>query len=351
MSEEQKDIIKKYKDVTLSYTGKRYKNNKETDEICTKVGVKKKKPLSELKSEEILPKEVDVVEVPNIRIQNNHRNKYRPIIGGISGIVENSTAGTLGVLVKDNITNNIVGLTNNHCLGLLYDPNYHHLANGSTNINNKKFFQPSPYDNGNIIDTIGTVIRAIPTKCGPDTPPNYVDCGIISIFHLNNSWFSIHNISNGPFNKFLNKDEYNINDQVIKSGRTTGVTIGSIFTKDMTVNVTLGDNSPDDYALYEDQIGIWGVGISSGGDSGSVVLKYDEINNKYDILGLLFAGGQIDGEDVAILNHISDVAHYLNITPWDGNIVMPYNAPDEVEINGVIFEKVNNTTKSLTHAK
>ncbi|MFW6377173.1 MAG: hypothetical protein ACOCZ5_00870 [bacterium] len=347
MSQEQKELLKKYKDTILSYTGTRFKDKKDTKEICTKVGVKKKKPLSEIEPDQILPEEVDVVEVPEIKLQNTNQNRHRPLIGGISGIVENSTAATLGLLVRDNTSNNIVGLTNNHCLGSLYDPDYHHLSNGNTSIINKKFWQPSPYDSGTINDTIGLVLRAIPFKCGPDTPPNYVDCGVLSIFHLNNSWFSIHNISSGPFG-FLEKIQYNVDDQVIKSGRTTGVTTGTIFTKDMTVNVTMGDD-PDDYALFEDQIGIFGPGVSAGGDSGSVVLKLNPNTNKYDVIGLLFAGGQMDGEDIAILNHISDVSNYLDISPWNGNIVLLYDSPDEVTINGVVFEKINNTTNHITH--
>lgn len=343
MSNSSKEYLKR-KDVTAVYDGTRKKGGKDTGQPCAVVGVKKKKPLSELTSEEVLPSDVDVREI-NITLQQ-HRSRHRPVMGGVSGIIEGQTACTIGAIVVDNKTDKLVLLTNNHCVGILYNTEYDTPSVGFDKVEGFSFLQPSPYDGGNPNnDVIGKVIRAYPLNFGDDVPMNYVDAAIVSIDQLNDSWFSIIELDDGPF-EFADDSDITNSTIVTKSGRTTGVTTGEIFATNMSVNVGMSSDS-NDIVTFDRQIAIFGSGVSAGGDSGSVIAI--EKNGKYYIAGLLFAGGTMDGHDVAICNYISEVVKYLNIRPWNGDIVLPHNAPETITINNVTFEEVSQTEYNLTH--
>ncbi len=81
---------------------------------------------------------------------------------------------------------------------------------------------------------------------------------------------------------------------VIKSGRTTGVTMGTVLSVNTTVNVNYGDDCGT--AQFVGQISVTPGTFSAGGDSGSVVLDEDTLKP----VGLLFAGSPA----VTIANHI-----------------------------------------------
>jgi hypothetical protein len=85
-----------------------------------------------------------------------------------------------------------------------------------------------------------------------------------------------------------------------KSGRTTGLTTGSIEQIDVTVNVQYSENQ---IAIFTDQL-LAGA-MSQGGDSGSAVL--DESNQ---LVGLLFAGS----DTTTIINRIENVFSALGVT-------------------------------------
>lgn len=131
-------------------------NGQITDEKSIIFTVKEKKSISELKEDELLPKEInisnekittDVVQgkfklifdidfykwipdncegietvicdnVPyDSKIKPSNRNSFRPLKSGVS--ISNYTnlsnfVGTLGFFAKDNETNSLVGVTNNH---------------------------------------------------------------------------------------------------------------------------------------------------------------------------------------------------------------------------------------------
>jgi hypothetical protein len=86
---------------------------------------------------------------------------------------------------------------------------------------------------------------------------------------------------------------------VKKSGRTTGLTTGSIQQVDVSVRVNFGAGR---VALFEDQL--MAGAMSQGGDSGSAVL--DEQNN---LTGLLFAGSAT----TTIINRIQNVFSALDL--------------------------------------
>lgn len=159
--------------ISVGYSTK-IKNGEDTGEYCIRFGVIEKKPLSELKSNEILPSEIeidgdiyktDVIKtelvlplvcesttqtncynwcqintccvyddltnqylcvgapggntnnlINNIFVSPQNRLRHRPIKGGISMTTQNNlgSVGTLGLLALDNDTNALVGVTNLH---------------------------------------------------------------------------------------------------------------------------------------------------------------------------------------------------------------------------------------------
>jgi hypothetical protein len=98
---------------------------------------------------------------------------------------------------------------------------------------------------------------------------------------------------------------------VKKSGRTTGITSGTIVAVDGTIIVayssTCGGKSKYK-ALFGNQIRILPSTFSNGGDSGSLVVE--DVPNCPRPVGLLFAGGRSD----TFANPIDDVLSALNVS-------------------------------------
>jgi hypothetical protein len=92
---------------------------------------------------------------------------------------------------------------------------------------------------------------------------------------------------------------------VMKSGRTTGLTTGSVSSvnTDLKVIYQRGCGSGKKFGIsYTDQIIIEGSGFSAGGDSGSLILSNQASSCKQPV-GLLFAGSST----TTIANPIDDV--------------------------------------------
>jgi hypothetical protein len=85
-----------------------------------------------------------------------------------------------------------------------------------------------------------------------------------------------------------------------KSGRTTGLTYGTIEQTNVTARVSYGVNKT---ALFTDQL--MAGAMSQGGDSGSAVLTKD--NN---LVGLLFAGS----DTTTLMNRIGNVFSAMNVS-------------------------------------
>ncbi len=100
-----------------------------------------------------------------------------------------------------------------------------------------------------------------------------------------------------------------------KSGRTTGLTTGSIATINVSVTVTgygscgLGTST----AKFVKQFSISSSTFSSGGDSGSLIVKTPAAGQKPNPVGLLFAGGT----GVTFANPIQSVVSAFAVT-FDG---------------------------------
>ncbi|MCA1759624.1 MAG: S1 family peptidase, partial [Bacteroidales bacterium] len=102
------------------------------------------------------------------------------------------------------------------------------------------------------------------------------------------------------FGQIAGITEAELGMQIKKSGRTTGLTYGTIEQTNVTARVSYGVNKT---ALFTDQF--MAGDMNQGGDSGSAVLSED--NN---LVGLLFAGS----DTTTLMNRIGNVFSALNIS-------------------------------------
>lgn len=138
--------------VTCMYPGTRVVNGVETSQECMVVGVVEKKPLDQIPRDQIIPTNIsnivptDVVQVPTFYSHtycgdnatttagcSGHvydpatSRPYTAIPGGISiGNANIYDAGTIGAMVRDRDTRELMGLTSNHAIGpqvFVPDPN------------------------------------------------------------------------------------------------------------------------------------------------------------------------------------------------------------------------------------
>lgn len=105
----------------------------------------------------------------------------------------------------------------------------------------------------------------------------------------------------------------NLGMNVVKSGRTTGLTCSSLSAVDLTVKVDYykdcAETEPYITKTFARQIGISGAHFTDSGDSGALVL--DASNAQ--AIGLYFAGGTDgDGHGLSVANPIGDVLHELS---------------------------------------
>lgn len=313
-------------------TGIGYKRSegKKTDELSIICSVESKKSAKYLRSEDMISPEIegittDVVPTGPITIFQDRTSRYRPAPGGVSIGHFQITAGTLGCVVQKN--GELYILSNNHVL-----------ANSNNASVGDSILQPGPHDGGQTSqDEIGKLSHFVPIKFedsggdggngGGEAPcsvagfttrilnslaaltgsrtrlrqyritsqNNLVDCAIAL---ANNSDDISHEILEvGNINSVTEGD---LGMAVKKSGRTTGLTTGTIEQIDVTARVNFGTNK---IAVFEDQL--MAGGMSQGGDSGSVVLDMD--NN---IVGLLFAGSST----TTLFNRIQNVFSELDIS-------------------------------------
>ena len=283
---------------------------------------------------------------------HSRTESYRPIIGGVSGIARGEGAGRLGIRVRDITDRKLVVLTNNHCAGTLYDPDYKSPDQGSLVTKGIQMMQPSPEDGGTDDDIFGQVKRAVPVQFGTDSDQdNKVDAAIVTT-ETDDTDTPINFLDGVPF-MFLKKKDIVINEGVYVIGRTCGfLTPSRAYIDSTNIGVTIsyagagGDNCK---AVFTNQIKVMGYSIVASifraGDSGSVVLV--KRNDTYKIIGLLFAAS---GDGVAaIINPIEDVVEQMEIEAWDGGIVVPGNMNTNVIVNDKTYTRVGSTIRDITH--
>jgi hypothetical protein len=303
--------------------GAKVTNGEVTDIPSVVVLVEKKLTPPELNEGDLIPRTIgevdtDVVEVGKLVALRT--TMHRPAPGGVSIGHVDITAGTLGVVATDNLTNNRVILSNNHVL-----------ANSNDAKLGDAILQQGPYDGGRpATHTIGHLHRfkeidfgEVPSECdvaetvakalnygakvikskhrlktfqANPQAVNYIDAAIAEPINDDVISDEILDIGliNGTVDAYLGMD-------VRKSGRTTGYTHGTVMLIEATVNVGYGGSK---IARFDNQI-ITDY-MSAGGDSGSLGVAEDS-NRAF---GLLYAGS----DAVTIYNPITDVLNTLMIS-------------------------------------
>lgn len=299
--------------------GYRTAGGRRTDELALICSVETKRAKASLSARELIPPGIqdvrtDVLPTGIIHaFAQSRTDRWRPAPGGVSIGHYLITAGTLGCLVTKN--NKVFILSNNHVL-----------ANSNDAVPGDAILQPGPADGGQVAtDTIARLSEFVPIEysigCSigqgvaavlnalaavfgsqtrlhavrPAAAENLVDCAIaepLDPADVVNQILEIGTISGTA--------EATLGMAVKKSGRTTGLTTGTIEQLDFTGNVSYG---PTKVATFVDQL-VAGP-MSQGGDSGSAV-----VNDQNRIVGLLFAGSS----STTIINRIQNVFQALQVT-------------------------------------
>ena len=275
-------------------------NNIDTNVVSIKVYVKNKMSkeaiIKKYGVDGIIPRTVDsvrtdVVHVGNIEAQA-YTNKIRPIAPGYSVGHPAITAGTIGGFFKDS-DDDVVILGNNHVLANVNNCNICDLC-----------VQPGPLDMppspfiGWIrpviaLEYIGHLKRFVRLEANG----NVQDSAIVKVHPdlINNSGFIVSypdgiESTGNPTDPVLGMN-------VIKFGRTTEMTTGTVTALNGTFSVNFGAYGTK---AFNDCVVL--TPMSAGGDSGSVIMRNEAGQDRVDV-GLLFAGSPT----VTLCNRITTV--------------------------------------------
>jgi endonuclease G len=280
------------KNITSVGIGYRIDDGKPTKELCVQFTVASKPEVSGVALEELdttpIPETLDIggEEIPTDVIQRDFKLAYtleapppadprkarvNELKPGVSVSHPSGTAGTLGLIVYDLQTGDPCMLSNWHVL---------HRAQGKIGDDT---VQPGPFDDNDVRrNRAGQLIRS---HLGPPG-----DCAISRIEDRD---FDDTPLDLGARPTGIGRAD--LDDLVIKSGRTTGVTRGIVRRTDVMTRIDYGGEiGPVDIGGFE--IGpAEGAGpgyeVSMGGDSGSAWFFEDEEGESTGVLaGLHFAG-------------------------------------------------------------
>lgn len=217
------------------------------------------------------------------------QTRVRPVPIGCSIGHPLVSAGTFGSLVKDDQHTYI--LSNNHVL-----------ANTNQATPGDNILQPGALDGGQQpADAIARLSRFAPINF---TGVNKADAAIAEINDLG-SIINSFPASVPPIGIIQGVTTPTIGMDVVKYGRTTGFTEGTIVSVNSSISAIYGGNS----AFFDDQLEIAGKQgpFAMPGDSGSVVI---DLQSKRAV-GLLFSG--TPGGNI-FANPISNVLQLLNVS-------------------------------------
>jgi hypothetical protein len=318
--------------------GYREKGGFPTEEQAILVFVTEKKPHQELSASELVPRtlkgqQVDVVEIgevrlldeeeePQIKASPDRLKRYRPAPGGISIGHYKITAGTLGAVVRDRTSGARLFLSNNHVLANTSSGGDGRAAKGDA------LLQPGAYDGGKLsADLLGRLERFVPMKrtfqksqCAAAHFWEGLVNKMLGVFvpqyrvtlqRANHKANVVDAALGRPecdtdisdeileLGKVNGVAEASLGQEIVFSGRTSGLVRGRIIARDVGLFITMG---PGEQVYFEQQLVT--SAVSRPGDSGSLLM---DTQNR--ALGLLFAGS----DRASICNRIDNVCRLLDI--------------------------------------
>lgn len=230
---------------------------------------------------EFVPETVGAHVVP----QADRKTRHRPVPGGVSVGHESVTAGTTSYLLSDGSTQYTA--SNNHI--------YAAINQGQQG---DPILQPGSADGGTGDDQSATLVDYVPIENGVTVDVAWASQDVEHTTEL----LGVGKPAGEP-------RRVEVGDVLVKSGRTTGVTEGTVQQVNVSVDVNFGDPG---IIRMEDQI-ITGD-MSDPGDSGSAAL----IKGEGVPGGLLFAGST----SATVLNQAVNVESETNlsiVTDGDGD--------------------------------
>lgn len=343
--------------------GYKIKNNIQTNIKSIVFGVEQKLPLNEILPDQLIPNNLtidntnyitDVIEIKGSfnkssycytcdinNTSDDHRTRTLPIKGGISlGIENQNKAGTLGLIVKDNQTNTLVGLTCGHIVvsNTTINSSRENEISQASSTQNINIVQPAYIDDSDN-HYIGAVKRYIPID--PNSI-NIVDAAIISLdFNTISQSDSIkqvglNNTQSLPFATTQEIDSLldEPRPMLVKSGRTSGFVNCEMATQYLfgSLDIVDIDNSTFSdciiFSYLQEQNGDWASNVVCPGDSGQVIIA--NFNGIYKVVGLVFAGGATfeyfgNPYNLGIACRIDKVSQLLDISNWDGSAPIKYS--------------------------
>lgn len=273
VKEEHAEELLALENVHTVAIGPKMIHGQPSDELAIVIFTTKKKPLHSLEPKERIPSHLhgiptDVIESPKFEpYQTNgssipNRNRYRPIPGGAEIFMPSSpyTGGlcTLGMFAhstrEEDSPQDIYLLSNAHCFPRA----------------DQSIFQPESFDPDDFIAYASRIVNS-----------PLVDGGIAQLLNKTDAK-PLEIIGIGTPRTAIETTLDDIGKLVIKSGRTTGTTIGVL-----TYLHADADEKKDQIIIVDrDEI------FSDHGDSGSIVLFYEgEEQNR--VMGLLWGGALI----------------------------------------------------------
>ncbi|MBS1904380.1 MAG: hypothetical protein JSS75_11795 [Bacteroidetes bacterium] len=196
---------------------------------------------------------------------------YRaPMWSGVSvGNDNECAAGTIGCVVKNNVNNTFYLLSNNHVFA----------RENSAKIG-EKIDQPGRYEfncgPSGQVGTLNSFVKIVMKR----NASNVVDCAIANIGSGINPTSQMALSSYTPTTNARNAT---VGMTVKKTGRTTGLTGGTVSAVNVTINVQYSHGT----ARFINQVYVTPGTFSAAGDSGSLIVEA----SSNDPVALLFAGG------------------------------------------------------------
>jgi len=287
--ENEKDLLV-LPNVVGAGIGYKETRGKEGSTPCIHVYVEKKVAKEKLAPEALVPAKLDGVKTDVREVGKVEalafKSRLRPAAPGYSIGHYRITAGTFGCLVRDACEPcRVYILSNNHVL-----------ANSNAAAIGDPVLQPGRADGGtHPRDLIGRLHRFVPIRFNSQKRYNLVDAALAKPIDHRAVIASIAGlgIPRGTV-------EATLGMEVIKAGRTTGITTGRVTGIDVTIAVGFGAAGT---AYFHNQIIT--TDMSSGGDSGSLLLSRKERK----ATGLLFAGSS----KITVHNNIANVLMALGV--------------------------------------